>query len=141
MKNTGTKTGLFLIELVVALLLFAFCASICTQLFTAARIKAQDSQALSKSVQLASSVAEFYKVAGGDIDDVSRLWDRENDGGVISISYDKNWQETENEASYVMTLTDMGGGVAEIEIITIRLTDKQVRSVYSMMVKAVGVYA
>ena len=141
MKNSGTKTGLFLIELVLALLLFALCASICTQLFTAARQKARDSQALSKSVQLATSAAECYKAARGDIDAVSAMWQRENYGGVISISYDKDWRETEGEASYVMTIKDLGDGVAEVEIISIRLADKQEHSVYSMDVKAVNAYA
>ncbi|MDR2357792.1 MAG: hypothetical protein LBD92_06920 [Oscillospiraceae bacterium] len=129
MKKSGTKTGLFLLELVIALLLFAFCAAICVQIFVGAKFRTRDSEALSKSVFLASSAAELYKAYGGDLDKMrgaygeGHSWLRD---GLLSVYYDENWNETIDplldstllggRAAYVLEVGDLGGAEAEIAV-------------------------
>jgi type II secretory pathway pseudopilin PulG len=98
MKKSGTKTSLFLIELIISLLLFAFCAAICMQIFVGAKFRTEDSSALSKSVFLASSAAELYKAYGGDMDKLREAYDPNHTSmsdGLLQVFYDEQWEETQ----------------------------------------------
>jgi type II secretory pathway pseudopilin PulG len=129
MKRSGTKTGLFLLELVIALLLFAFCAAICVQIFMGAKFRTRDSEALSKSVFLASSAAELYKAYGGDLDELRGAYGKNSASlydGLLIVYYDENWEEMMNPmfssqfpapaVSYALTIADKGGAEAEIAV-------------------------
>ena len=121
MKNSGNKTGLFLVELIIALLLFAFCAAICVQVFVSARQKAQDSEALSHSVFLATSAAECYKSTNGDMTKVAALLGVNSDGGaVLGIRYDADWGilTAIGDERYYLDVKKNPDGTASIEIST-----------------------
>ena len=119
MKNSGNKTGLFLVELIIALLLFAFCAAICVQIFVSARQKAQDSENLSHSVFLATSAAECYKATNGDMKKVAALLGVNSDGGdILVIQYDADWGVfvATGDYKYYLYLEKNPDGTASIEI-------------------------
>ena len=117
MKNSGNKTGLFLIELIIALLLFAFCAAICVQVFASARQKARDSEALSHSVFLATSAAECYKATNGDLARVSELLGGgAQSGGSLVIRYDTDWGVSNGEYKYYLVVEKNPDDTASIEI-------------------------
>ena len=119
MKNSGNKTGLFLIELIIALLLFAFCAAICVQIFASARQKARDSEALSHSVFLATSAAEGYRATNGDMTKVAALLGVDSDGGdVLAIRYDAEWGVliATGDYKYYLVVEKNSDGTASIEI-------------------------
>ena len=121
MKNSGNKTGLFLIELIIALLLFAFCAAICMQVFASARQKAQDSEALSHSVFLATSAAECYKATNGDMKKVAGLLGVNSDGSdVLAIRYSEDWDilTAIGDERYYLAVKKNPDGTASIEIST-----------------------
>jgi len=95
----GTKTSLFLIELMISLLLFAFCAAICVQIFYASNKRTNSAENLSKAVFHATTVAELYKASGGDIEAVSKSFEVSQSfyaNGVLSIYFDENWNATLN---------------------------------------------
>ncbi|MDR2615884.1 MAG: hypothetical protein LBC28_04825 [Oscillospiraceae bacterium] len=125
----GAKTSLFLVELMLALLLFAFCSAICIQIFNAASSRAREAEALSRAVFKATEAAELYKASGGDLEktaDVygfshSRLFD-----GELVVYYDENWDETLNpllssvslsDSYYKLIVTETGAREARIAVV------------------------
>ena len=123
----GTKTSLFLIELMISLLLFAFCAAICVQIFYASNKRTNGAEAMSKAVFEATTVAELYKANGGDLQAVadsfnpSQAWYM---NGVLSVYFDENWNETlvpmlrssTDWSGYTLTIYDYGDNSAHINV-------------------------
>ncbi|MDR1589155.1 MAG: hypothetical protein LBS51_03070 [Oscillospiraceae bacterium] len=154
MKKSGTKTGLFLLELVIALLLFAFCAAICVQIFVGAKFRTRESEALSKSAFLASSAAELYKAYGGDLDAMQDAYGKSHAlslyDGLLNVFYDERWEETINpvfdsqfggRAAYILTVEDIGGAEARITVSErggSALAAEAGEEIYSITVKAVS---
>ncbi|MDR0857593.1 MAG: hypothetical protein LBN97_01020 [Oscillospiraceae bacterium] len=123
----GSRSGLFLMELIIALLLFAFCAGVCIQIFQSANRETRASQALSKSVFLATSAAEIYKASGGDSFRVAaELGTPGSTPEAINI-------ETPDSGSFVIKLTETGSGHADIDV----YASYQEPLIYTLSVKAV----
>ena len=123
----GTKTSLFLIELMISLLLFSFCAAICVQIFHASNKRTTSAENLSKAVFQATTVAELYKANGGDIEAVSKSFEVSQSfyaNGVLSIYFDENWNATLNPMlrsstdykCYAVEISDNGDNSAEINV-------------------------
>ena len=77
-----TRSGLFAIELTLAVGVFTLCAAICTGIFVQSEVMSQDSEALSRAVNEARNVAECFKAAGGDLARTAQL----SGGEIISIA-------------------------------------------------------
>ena len=141
MKNSGNKTGLFLIELIIALLLFAFCAAICMQVFASARQKAQDSENLSHSVFLATSAAECYKATNGDLARVAELLgDGRVGANAVTIQYDAEWNvlgENNEGYKFYLFLQKNSDNTVSIEIAEDAKADTA-KVIYSMVVGMVS---
>jgi type II secretory pathway pseudopilin PulG len=139
MKKSGAKTGLFLIELIISLLLFAFCAAICIQIFVGARFRTNDSTALSKSVFLASSAAECYKKTGGDLRETSALLNIPGavlSGDTLTAVYNGDWEPVGGSGGpYFFTLTDSPGNTASISISYSGIRGE--REIFALTAKAV----
>ena len=156
----GTKTSLFLVEMMISLLLFAFCAAICIQIFNVAGQRTRRSEALSKGVFRATQAAEIFKAEGGDMDSVESSYNVINGNRVVfpwdsslSAYFNENWQFTHNpgadsqstsDAKYEVRITDIGDGVAEIAVYDLKEATSLVSSLntaapyFSIEVKAVA---
>ncbi|MCL1807192.1 MAG: type II secretion system GspH family protein [Oscillospiraceae bacterium] len=64
MNNGRSKSGLFLIELLVVITVFALCAAFCVRIFTSAYLAGIKSRDVSRALNIAKSAAEAYKVTG-----------------------------------------------------------------------------
>lgn len=143
----GTKTSLFLVELMISLLLFAFCAAICLQIFNAAGEQTRKSEALSKGVFRATEVAELYKAFGGDITAMREVYSQAAPiGGDLVEYYDAEWQpciapvldaQRPAKAMYSIILTDSGEGYATIALYDLKKVDALTMGVPAMGVPAV----
>lgn len=67
MNNNARKTGLFLMELIIAILFFSLAAAICIQLFVKSHMISEHSIALNHSILLAQNTAEIFYAADGDL--------------------------------------------------------------------------
>ncbi|MEA4815620.1 MAG: hypothetical protein VB120_02030 [Lachnospiraceae bacterium] len=94
-KDASSKTGLFLIELIAMILLFALCSAVCMRIFSSAKTLSDDSRALSNSSLVAQSAAECFK-ATGSLDETADIMEGELKDGRVLVFYDKDWQNTEN---------------------------------------------
>lgn len=75
MKTRHTsKSSLFLMELIIAVLFFALASSICTQLFVKAHTINRDSTALNHSVQISQNLSESFYACDGDFSAIANLF-------------------------------------------------------------------
>lgn len=86
-----TRSGLFTIELMIAVGIFALCAAICVGLFVRAEVTSRNSSDLGHAVAEARSVCECFKAASGDMDQTAALTGGTLTGDGLSIYYDSDW--------------------------------------------------
>ena len=91
-----TRSGLFAIELLIAVGIFSLCAAICVGLFVRAEVMSRDSADLNRAVTEARNAAECFKAAGGDLEETARLTGGElAAGGRLFLEYDADWNKLE----------------------------------------------
>ncbi|MDR3309752.1 MAG: hypothetical protein LBS90_00180 [Oscillospiraceae bacterium] len=123
----SSKTGLFLIELIIALLLFAFCAALCIRIFFKAKTRTVQSEAISRSVHLATSAAEVFKTTDGQsLERLSAIFPDASfrgDGKSLFVDFTEAWEpvalkggeEDPPAARYRMDILLQSDGIAVIE--------------------------
>ena len=87
-----TRSGLFAIELMVAVGVFALAAAIAIGLFVRSEVISRRSADLTRAVSEASSAAECFKAAGGDMKETASLLGTFAVGDAVTISYDGSWE-------------------------------------------------
>ena len=111
-----TKSGLFAIELLIAVGIFSLCAAICMGLFVRSEVMSQEAADLNRAVSAARSAAECYKAAGGDLEKTAELTGGGvRDAGPLCIEVDECWQP----------LASGEGGAVEWTIALDQTTDGQ----------------
>ncbi len=103
-----TRSGLFAIELLIAVGVFSLCAAICVGLFVRSEVMSQDSAGLNRAVAEARSAAECFKAVGGDLEKTAELTGGQIIGDTtLFISYDQSWHKLDAgaESAFDITLT------------------------------------
>ena len=103
-----TRSGLFAIELLIAVGVFSLCAAICVGLFVRSEVMSQDSAGLNRAVAEARSAAECFKAVGGDLEKTAELTGGQIIGDTtLFISYDQSWHKLDAgaEGAFDITLT------------------------------------
>ena len=103
-----TRSGLFAIELLIAVEVFSLCAAICVGLFVRSEVMSQDSADLNRAVAEARSAAECFKAVGGDLEKTAELTGGQIIGDTtLFISYDQSWHKLDAgaESAFDITLT------------------------------------
>lgn len=105
-----SKSSLFLMEMVIALLFFSICSAICIRVFAAAYKDTSYSRNLSSASFLCQSAAEVYKACGGDIKKAAEVLDGIYEMGKAKIYYDRDWNTTreKDNAEFVLFIEDEG---------------------------------
>lgn len=132
-ENRSSK--LFLMELIIAIFFFSIISAVSVQLFSEAYTRSVRSKELVQSVNLASNVAEYYRV--WDWQEAS--WQEVFPEGVWQgndwqIAYDEAWKPTEEEARYLlcMELVEQDG-MKEAQIVVSE--EETGRIIYELTVK------
>ncbi len=103
-----TRSGLFAIELLIAVGIFSLCAAICVGLFVRSEVMSQNSANLNRAVNEARSVADCFKAAGGDLEKTAEFTGGEVVApGVLFIEFDEDWQKltTNQRGAFELTLS------------------------------------
>lgn len=101
--NRGSK--LFLMELIIAIFFFSVIVTICVQLFAGAYTMSVHSRELVQSVNLASNVAEYYRVWDWQEESWQEVFPQgEWQGEDWQIAYDKTWQPDKGRIQYMLRL-------------------------------------
>lgn len=139
-----SKTNPFFVEIILVILFFSVSVAVTLQLFVAAHGKAQQSKELNAAVMKAQTVAESLSGVT-DSEQLSLLLPgsvkTNGENGVVRyiLSYDKDWNETTQPASYQMQILlkqaqeKSGTNLqAEITVGKIIEKDKAQKNIYSL---------
>jgi hypothetical protein len=125
MNNARGKSGLFLLELLIVIIVFAVCAAICARIFTDAYLTAKDSRDVGRAVNLARSAAEGFKATG----DIYGTLELLCEGGyyyieddTAEIYYDENLHTglQKHETVYMLRIEPVRDGPLPAAVITVR---------------------
>lgn len=99
MSGARAKSGAFLLEFVIILLVFSLASAVCVRLFFTARSLAEGSDELDGAVAAATRVSETLKSTDGSDAAIDALF-----GASRTICLDGDWSEcAESEAEYRIT--------------------------------------
>lgn len=87
--RNSSKSGLFLMELLMGILFFSITASICVKLFVTSHQLSSDSVSLNHAVTMAQSIAETFYGCNGDEETLARLLPAENHGLQADVTLSK----------------------------------------------------
>ena len=104
MQKTS-KSGLFLLEMIIIIVFFAATSAICVRLFVYAAQRSDQSSALTAAVLQAQSAAEAVKAADGDAEQLQTLLHGRWDNGVFQIMFDQDFQPLAGAGDAVYSLT------------------------------------
>ena len=100
MNNNARKTGLFLMELIIAILFFSLAAAICIQLFVKSHMISERSIALNHSILLAQNTAEIFYATNGDPEKMASLLGCGESSGTAAIA------DSDNASTLTLFYTD-----------------------------------
>ncbi|WP_251392188.1 hypothetical protein [Mediterraneibacter agrestimuris] len=114
-KNRPRSSGLFLMELILAILFFSIASAVCVQIFVKSHLLSVESRALNQAVNKCTSAAEY----------ISAVSDGELEMGTETIYYDEDFIECgREEALYMMNVDTEEDGRMVNAHIEIRQADK-----------------
>ncbi len=106
-----SKSGLLLMELIIAILFFALASTVCIRLFAKSHLLSKQTINQNHAVLQAQNLAEAYLATEGDFTQMGLLFDHfvyENTQDAFSLFFDTNWQPgTCKEYDYVAKLTKL----------------------------------
>ena len=90
-KKSGSKASLFLMELIVAILIFSVASAVCVQLFAKARLLNQKTDALNLALSCTQSAAEQLRGTDGSAETIAALYpDAEQQGASFAVGFDQD---------------------------------------------------
>ncbi|MBQ9648170.1 MAG: hypothetical protein IJV43_07430 [Oscillospiraceae bacterium] len=92
-----TRSGLFMIELLIAVGVFALCAAVCVGLFVRSEVMSRESADLTRAVAEARNVSECWKASGGDLEKAAELCGGTVTQGMLWIHYNADWSRNPGE--------------------------------------------
>lgn len=100
-KRVTSKSGLFLLEMMISILFFSIVAAICVQIFAKAHMMSRKAHDLNMAVSYASSGAELLT----HLDTAEQLTEyldgcEQSGEGRFAVYYDKDWKVCESENAY-----------------------------------------
>lgn len=100
MKYTRSKSALFLIELIIAVLFFSIASAVCMQLFAHAHVLSERSAALDSAMLTLESCAEVYAANGADLESASALVQGEATTSGFCAFYTRTFEPCAQEKAY-----------------------------------------
>lgn len=133
MNRHFSKSGLFLMELMIAVLFFGLCAGVCLSMFAKAHQMSVRSQDLTRALNAAQQAAECFKEDTDKIPEL--LGGYELEDGLYAIYYDDNWNISSAPGVYetrVVVASDGLMATADIAVL------KKGVEIYQVEVKKYG---
>lgn len=131
--NSRSKSGLFMIELVIVIVVFSFSAAKSLEVFFHSRQIAEQSNNLSRASIEVQTAADCYKSHGGDFISTAEFLNGSVEDNKIMIYYDAKWEKVKNftEARYCLTITE----TATLESVITAEDTKGGDLIFSVMVR------
>lgn len=106
MRNRTSKSSLFLMELIIAILFFAIASGMCMQIFVKAHLITKQTNREQNAVVASDSVIAALKNASGDLNQVASLFEGEIENEQVTIWLNESFQITSsNQSMYYIAVT------------------------------------
>lgn len=108
--NAASRSGLFLIELILSIFFFIIAAAIVMQLFVKSHFISEDTINVNYALLYTQNIAEIFLASDGDFDGVEQTFSPEilaEDNGTTAILYfDKDWQRqtSQTDTAYMIIM-------------------------------------
>lgn len=104
-NNASSRTGLFLMELIIAVLFFSLAGAICVQLFVQAHIISNKSVELNHGILWAQNTAEAFYGCNGNTAKMTELFDNSScqeigDSTIFCLYFDGDFNPVIQPLSY-----------------------------------------
>ncbi|MEG0091557.1 MAG: hypothetical protein RSA20_07025 [Oscillospiraceae bacterium] len=104
MKNSASKSTLFLMELVISILFFAITGAVCVQVFARAHIYSVQTKQMNFATSHISTLAAYVKTENGNLEQIAQKLEGSFEQGRVEIFYDAQGEQVlKQQAAYVMT--------------------------------------
>ena len=92
----SSKSGAFLVEMIIIIAFFAAASAICVRLFVHAHSISTESRNINMAMNSFQTAAECFKLAGGDVDEVLDMLPDCSlaDTDLLVVYYDSSWATT-----------------------------------------------
>lgn len=104
-----SRSSLFLMELIIAILFFSLSSTVCIQLFARSHMLSQQTVNQNHAVIEAQNLAEIFLSTGGDISQMKELFPQnpeDTSDNTFIIWLNENWEECDaSESKYIAGLT------------------------------------
>ena len=129
----NTRSSLFLIELIIAILFFSLGSAVCVQAFVKAHTLTAQAQDLSFASSTVSSAASAVRYTGGSLDGLQAYFpEAYADGDDVAVGYDGAFAPCHDPADTAYTLRihtePMDGG----RTASIRMDDREGTAIYEL---------
>lgn len=133
-KYSKSKTSLFLMELIIAIMFFSICAALCVQLFVKAHVLGQKTKELNHAVAISQGFAETMRGTDGSIQDILKYYPSaiSDNESFFEVYYNADFAPCEySEAKYVGDVTlSPNGAIQNMDIVIVRIEDYE--EIYSL---------
>ena len=100
-----SRSGLFLLELMIVILFFAVTSAVCVNLFVQAHLTSTAGGELTAATREVQSAAEWLKAADGDLEKLAAQLDAKAADGRLDLYFDVGWNRTgAQDAIYTVTV-------------------------------------
>lgn len=104
-RKSGSRSGLFMMEMLVVVFFFILCAGICIMVYVRANNMSQLGQDTHRGVNAAQSLAEYLQAYGEE--GLAEYFDGQEKDGEYYFYWDKDWQKVaeEKDAAYAASVS------------------------------------
>jgi hypothetical protein len=101
-KQNASRTGLFLIELILSIFFFIIAAAVVLQLFVQSHFISKNTISINNALLYSQNMSEVFLSDGGSFDDIKYMYNSQLitvsgiPDNVILLLFDNNWESTKD---------------------------------------------
>lgn len=123
MNNRGSKSSLFLMELIMAVLIFTVAATICIQMFVRSHTLSEESVRLNYAVVWCESMAESFYATDGDMELLAdSLNTIKTDDYHVELYFDDSYAAVSSEMDYRYSVSGVLSKYPETGLLSLKIT-------------------
>lgn len=135
-----SRSSLFLMEMIIAILFFSLASAVCIQLFAKSHTLSKQTVNQNQAVIQAQNLAECYLALEGDFEHITVLLglaDADTSSGCLKLYFDTDWAPTDASAAFyqaeMLCHPDDGNGLITADITVTELASSS-NELYSLHV-------
>lgn len=122
MNSDSSKTSLFLMELIMAILFFCLASAVCVQMFVKSHTLSRTSLILNHSIIWAESMAETFFASDGDLSEMHEILkdsSYKEGSSKIDLFYDDDFEPVSSEDAASYLVEGVCSQDSELELLTL----------------------